>query len=119
MQKMCIYQVTGFHVLYLYKDMACCLLLTMQEENLSWAVPEVKTVPVMVEEFSSILINATFKLVLGKMVQRFNLQWSNLKFFLQDLKVVGLVLLEPLDQVGIAQEGNDAIRLILQASKDV
>ena len=90
--------------MFCIRTRACRLLLTMQGENLSWAVPEVKTVPVMVEKFSCILINATFKLVLGKMVQRFNLQWSNLKLFLQDLKVVGLVLLEPLDQVGVAQE---------------
>lgn len=50
--------------------------------------------PIVVEELCSVLVVATLKLVLGKVVERFYLGRSNVVLLLQQVEIIGFVLLE-------------------------
>ena len=71
-------------------------------------------VPVVIQELGSILVVAAFKLVLGKVVECLYLRRPNVVLLLQEVEIVGLVLLEQLDKVGIHEEAHNAVCLSLQ-----
>lgn len=71
-------------------------------------------IPIVVKKFGSILVVSALKLVLGKMIQCLYLWGPNVVLLLQKMEIVGLVLLEELDQICVHQEANYAICLCLR-----
>ena len=70
----------------------------------------------MVQEFSSVLVVAALKFILGEVIQRFNLRRANVVLLLQEVEVVGLVLFEQLDKIGIHEKAHNAVCLSLQVN---